>query len=48
MLMDSRRPSVEYCGAVAAALYLLRPAAARTADHPAVRDDLARGLALPR
>jgi hypothetical protein len=45
-LMNSRRPSEEFCGEVAMAVHLLRPTAAQPAEDPAVRDELARGQRL--
>ena len=45
-LMNSRRPSLAFCGAVAYAVNCLRPAAARPAEDPIVREQLARGMRL--
>ncbi|WP_430787115.1 hypothetical protein [Actinoplanes sp. G11-F43] len=45
-LMSSRRPSLEFCGAVAYAVHALRPGAARPAPDPAVQEQLAWGLRL--
>jgi hypothetical protein len=45
-LMSTRRPTLEFCGAVAHAVFGLRPAAARPASDPAVRDQLEQGLRL--
>lgn len=45
-LMASRRPSLEFCGAVAYAVSGLRPAVARQADDPILREHIARGLHL--
>lgn len=45
-LMNSRRPSADFCGAVALAVWWLRPAAARPASDPDLRAELAHGLKL--
>jgi hypothetical protein len=45
-LMSTRRPTTEFCGAVALAVWALRPAAARMPSDPAVRDQLDQGLRL--
>lgn len=45
-LMSTRRPTMDFCGAVAYAVFGLRPDAARRATDPAVRDQLEQGLRL--
>ncbi|GIF78113.1 hypothetical protein [Asanoa siamensis] len=45
-LMSTRRPTMDFCGAVAYAIFGLRPGAARPAADRAVREQLAQGLRL--
>ncbi|OJF14546.1 hypothetical protein EDD30_7692 [Couchioplanes caeruleus] len=45
-LLNSRRPTQDLCTAVALAVHLLRPAVARPASNPVVREQLAQGLRL--
>ena len=45
-LMSSRLPSAQFCGAVAYAVFALRPDAARPAAEPGVREQLAYGYRL--
>ncbi|SNT65658.1 hypothetical protein SAMN05421812_1251 [Asanoa hainanensis] len=45
-LMNTRRPTMDFCGAVAFAVFGLRPQAARPAADPAIREQLAQGLRL--
>lgn len=43
-LMSSRRPTQDFCTAVAFAVHLLRPSAARPVPDLVIREQLARGL----